>query len=181
MKCWKIGFYTLIEQFRRAISMDRMQSQNRSSSSAVILKQFGIFLDEAEIFYKKLLKQIALDKTIDKNKPPRLIRCVSCLGDISRYRWTYGLERKSSKDGANNDNDSNAKDNGDELFSGVDENRVDRNTPEGKEWDKEFWAENASRWYRLGIQLNSNNGKEILYALIYDRNSSFPLNNFFFF
>src|SRR5436190_19348482 len=125
-KCWKLGFYSLIEQFRSAVNFDRLQSKNRTSLSFVIANQFSIFLDEAESFYKRLLKQIASDtklsdKSIEKNKPPKWIRCVNCLGDIIRYRWTYGLE--------------------------------------DQERTKEHWAENASRWYRLGIKLNSNNGK----------------------
>src|SRR5581483_8770202 len=111
-KCWKLGFYSLIEQFRCLL-----QSKDRTSSSFVIAKQFSVFLDEAESFYKRLLKQIAndtklSDKSIEKNKPPKWIRCVNCLGDVTRYRWTYGLE------------------------------------DQGK--TKEYWAENASRWYRLG-------------------------------
>ncbi|CAG8469319.1 7825_t:CDS:2, partial [Scutellospora calospora] len=61
------------------------------------------------------------NKISDNNKLPRWIRCISCLGDISRYRWTYCLE--------------------------------------DQEKDKQFWFENASRWYHLGIQLKSNNGK----------------------
>ncbi|CAG8605694.1 870_t:CDS:2, partial [Diversispora eburnea] len=162
-KCWKNGFYTLIEGFRNAINIDRLQSQNHSSSSTIILKQFGIFLDEAETFYKRLLKQIALDisqngKPINNNKPPKWIRCVNCLGDINRYRWAYELE-KNSKNDANNENDSNAKNNADESFFGVMDNEFDLNASEDKEMNKDFWAKNASRWYRLGIQLNSNNGK----------------------
>ncbi|CAB4406875.1 unnamed protein product [Rhizophagus irregularis] len=125
-KCWKLGFYSLIEQFRSAVNLDRRRSKNRITSSFVISNQFSIFLDEAEIFYKRLLKHVAdgtksIDKSIEKNKPPKWIRCVCCLGDVTRYRWTYGLE--------------------------------------DKERTKEYWAENASRWYRLGIHLNSNNGK----------------------
>ncbi|GBC10647.1 hypothetical protein RclHR1_00980024 [Rhizophagus clarus] len=125
-KCWKLGFYSLIEQFRSAVNLDRRRSKNRMSLTFVISNQFSIFLDEAEIFYKRLLKQVAddtksNDKPIERNKPPKWIRCVCCLGDITRYRWTYGLE--------------------------------------DKEKTKEYWAENASRWYRLGIHLNSNNGK----------------------
>ncbi|CAG8504968.1 12765_t:CDS:2 [Funneliformis caledonium] len=124
-KCWKFGFYSLIDQFRQAINLDRHRSKNRSSLSLVTLNKFNIFLNEAELFYKRLLKQIANDtksnKSIEKNKPPRWIRCVSCLGDITRYRWNYGI--------------------GDH------------------EKAKEFWAVSASRWYRLGIHLNSNNGK----------------------
>jgi hypothetical protein len=125
-KCWKLGFYSLIEQFRSAVNFDRIQSKNRTSLSFVIANQFSIFLDEAELFYKRLLKQIAYDtkssdKSIEKNKPPKWIRCVNCLGDVIRYRWTYGLEDQDKT--------------------------------------KEYWAENASRWYRLGIKLNSNNGK----------------------
>ncbi|CAG8549996.1 4271_t:CDS:2 [Acaulospora morrowiae] len=124
-KCWKLGFYSLIDQFRYAIRLDKSQSRNRSHST-VIFEQFGAFLNEAETFYKRLLKQIAADtkhneKSSEKNKPPRWIRCVSCLGDITRYQWTYCLE----------DNGKN----------------------------KDFWARNASRWYCIGIQLNSNNGK----------------------
>ncbi|CAG8448192.1 1651_t:CDS:2 [Dentiscutata heterogama] len=96
-KCWKIAFYSLIEQFH-----------------------------EAEMFYKKLLKLISEDlklskKNSESNKPPRWIRCIGYLGDIARYRWTYCLE--------------------------------------DQEKNKQFWAENASRWYLLGILLKSNNGK----------------------
>ncbi|CAG8796276.1 28038_t:CDS:2 [Gigaspora margarita] len=128
-KCWKIAFYTLIEQFRQAISLERHQPSNKSSplsSSNVTLNQFNIFLDEAETFYKKLLKLISEDskhsnKNSESNKPPRWIRCIGCLGDIARYRWTYCLDDQEN--------------------------------------NKKFWAENASRWYRLGILLKSNNGK----------------------
>jgi hypothetical protein len=133
-KCWKLGFYYLIEQFRSAANLDRLRSKNRTSLSFVIANQFSIFLDKAESFYKQLLKQIAddtklSDKSIEKNKPPKWIRCVCCLGDITRYRWTYGLE--------------------------------------DKEKNKEYWAENASRWYRLGIRLNSNNGKNYCYFILF--------------
>ncbi|CAG8465394.1 3676_t:CDS:2 [Acaulospora colombiana] len=127
-KCWKLGFYSLIDQFRYAIRLDQSQSRNHSSSSfTVILEQFLNFLNEAEVFYKKLLKQIATDtkhhdKSSEKNKPPRWIRCVGCLGDITRYQWSY--------------------------------------CPEGDGKNKSFWARNASRWYRIGIQLNSNNGED---------------------
>ncbi|CAG8820892.1 2353_t:CDS:2, partial [Dentiscutata erythropus] len=46
-----------------------------------------------------------------------------------------------------------------ESFFGVMDNEFDLNASEDKEMNKDFWAKNASRWYRLGIQLNSNNGK----------------------
>ncbi|CAG8628416.1 6840_t:CDS:2, partial [Scutellospora calospora] len=36
-KCWKIAFYSLIEQFRQAISLERRQFQNKILSSTVIL------------------------------------------------------------------------------------------------------------------------------------------------
>ncbi|CAH1763876.1 9022_t:CDS:2 [Entrophospora sp. SA101] len=133
MKCWKLGFYLLIEQFRYAIKEEN-NSHSRNNPSLlndVAINQFSIFLNEAEIFYKNLLKQIAdeskqneINKTCEKgekNKPPKWIRCVSCLGDITRYRFTYGLE--------------------------------------DHEHNKSYWADKSSRWYRLGIQLNSNNGK----------------------
>ncbi|RIA85715.1 hypothetical protein C1645_781251 [Glomus cerebriforme] len=125
-KCWKHGFYSLIDQFRNAVNIDRIRYKNRTSLSFVISDQFSKFLDEAESFYKRLLKQVSddtklNDKSIERNKPPKWIRCVCCLGDITRYRWAHGLE--------------------------------------DKERTKEYWAENASRWYRLGIHLNSNNGK----------------------
>ncbi|CAI2167480.1 1867_t:CDS:2 [Funneliformis geosporum] len=132
-KCWKHGFYLLIEQFRQAITLNKHRSKNRSSLSFVTLNKFNMFLNEAELFYKRLLKQIAndtkLSKSIEKNKPPRWIRCVSCLGDITRYRWNYGIE--------------------------------------DQEKAKEFWAKSASRWYRLGIHLNSNNGQDELRTLYY--------------
>src|SRR5262249_40121888 len=121
------------EQFRSAINLDRHQSKHKKSLSFVISNQFSIFLGEAESFYKQLLKQIAndtklSDKSIERNKPPKWIRCVNCLGDITRYRWTHGLE--------------------------------------DQERTKEYWAETASRWYRLGIHLNSSNGNN--YNLIFD-------------
>ncbi|CAG8543525.1 19861_t:CDS:2, partial [Cetraspora pellucida] len=104
-RCWKIAVYSLIEQFRQAISLER---------------------HEAEMFYKKLLKLISensrlSNKNLESNKPPRWIRCIGCLGDIARYHWSY--------------------------------------CSEDQEKNKQFWAENASRWYRLGILLKSNNGK----------------------
>ncbi|CAG8608066.1 19013_t:CDS:2, partial [Racocetra fulgida] len=76
-RCWKISFYSLIEQFRQAISLERRQSSNKpsSSSSTVILSQFNIFLDEVEMFYKKLIKLISENsklssKHLESNKPP---------------------------------------------------------------------------------------------------------------
>src|SRR5436305_14770387 len=75
-KCWKLGFYSLIEQFRSAVNFDRLQSKNRTSLSFVIANQFSIFLDEAESFYKRLLKHIAndtklIDKSIERKKHPK--------------------------------------------------------------------------------------------------------------
>ncbi|CAG8506364.1 8390_t:CDS:2 [Paraglomus occultum] len=86
-KCWKICYYSLIEKFRQAIKM-------KKSDSSIILSTLYDFLDKAEEFYKLLIIQMDKDSENvgDKSKTPRWFRCVDCLGDISRYRWSYSVD-----------------------------------------------------------------------------------------
>ena len=56
-----------------------------------MLTKFYDFLDKAEEFYKLMI--IQMDKDLDeKSKTPRWFRCVDCLGDIARYRWSYSVD-----------------------------------------------------------------------------------------
>ena len=89
-KCWKICFYSLIEKFRQAIKMERFQS----SDSSIMLTKFYDFLDKAEEFYKLMIVQMDKDSENvgEKFKTPRWFRCVDCLGDIARYRWSYSVD-----------------------------------------------------------------------------------------
>ncbi|CAG8461437.1 11868_t:CDS:2 [Ambispora gerdemannii] len=101
-KCWKYAFYTLIEEFRNALSIERASTGHRSYTNSIVLKQFGKFLNESETFYIELLKN-SIQKTKSNEIPPensqlpKWFRCISCLGDLARYRWTYSLNDHEDK------------------------------------------------------------------------------------
>ncbi|CAG8495753.1 7783_t:CDS:2 [Ambispora leptoticha] len=101
-KCWKYAFYTLIEEFRNTLSLERASTGHRSYTNSIVLKQFGKFLNEAETFYIELLKK-NIQKTKSSEIPPensqlpKWFRCIGCLGDLARYRWTYSLNDHEDK------------------------------------------------------------------------------------
>ncbi|KAG9307721.1 hypothetical protein G9A89_023286 [Geosiphon pyriformis] len=125
-RCWKFAFYTLIEEFRHALAVERLRSGNRDSSGLIVFAEFGKFLDKSESFFKNLLKQIAKDtmslaQSKEKSTLPKWFRCVGFIGDISRYQWTHGFHNQNM--------------------------------------GPDYWALNASLWYKLGIRLIPTNGK----------------------